>query len=215
VINLAPNFYMDAAIEAAAVGKMIGGKGTVLGIHAIPSLTLDKEMFKGYADAFKHCPGISFQTSLVGQFSPSVAQTQVQRYLASHPQTVAATVQVGGMATGIIGAFQQAGRPVPAMANYAPSAGSLSWWLAHKASTKEIDGAYPPVLMASASVSTVKQMLAGHNPSINVFTRPSFHITAANLSQYAKPGRPLGDPSFVQGPASTGLTTAYLEPLFN
>lgn len=214
-VNLVPNFFQDAAVEAAYIGKAIGGKGTVLGIHAVPALDLDKEMFAGYEAALKRCPGVKFETSLVGEFSPSVAQSQVQSYLASHPDPVAGTVQVGGMAPGIIGAFQQAGKPVPAMANYAPSAGSLSWWLAHKSTDKEIDGLYPPVLMASAAVSTINNMLAGHEPKINMLTRPSAEITSAELSQYAKPGLALADANFVQGPASSGLSAMYLAPLFN
>ena len=85
-INLAPNSVDDALATGAAVAKMIGGTGTVIGVHGVQSTGVDQQEFAGWKTAFALCPKITFSSSsLVGEFQVPVAKQQVLTYLTSHP----------------------------------------------------------------------------------------------------------------------------------
>lgn len=214
-VNIAPNTVQDAMSGAAAVARLINGKGTVIGVHGIPSTAGDQQAFLGYKRAFGRCPNITFDSSLVGQYQIPVAKQQVLTFLSSHPAPVAGAVETAEMAPGILQAFQQTGRPAPAIDIAGPSLGDLAYWSQHKSTLKAVGGTLPAGDMARAVSYTVSHMLAGHGPKISELSSPSPVITAANLSQWAKPGASVNDTTGVLGPGNQWLPDSYLAPLFN
>ena len=214
-ISIGPNSVADGANVAAAVAKLINGKGTVLGVHGIPSTGVDHTEFAGYSASFGKCSGITFDTSLVGQFQPPIAKQQVLTYLSSHPQPVAGAVQPAGMTSGIIQAFEQVGRPQPAHGIGEPVAGELAYWNAHKSTFKAVAAVIGPQDLARATAYTVSQLLSGHGPKISEIVQPSVLVTGANLSQFLVPGAGPTSQATVQGPPSSWLPTSFLAPLFN
>jgi ribose transport system substrate-binding protein len=214
-INIGPNSTADGADSGAALAKLIGGSGTVIGVHGIPSTSVDHVTFAGWSDAFAKCPKITFNTSIVGGFAVPVTKQATLSYLSSHPQPVAGAVQVAGMTAGITGAFAQSGKPIPAQGDIEPNAGDLAYWSAHKATFKGVALVVPPKQIASATQYTVAHLLTGHGPKINAISQPSVAVTAANLSQFLVPGATASSPATVEGPAGTFLPDSYLAPLFN
>lgn len=209
-INIAPNSVGDALTSGAAVAKAIGGKGVVLGVHGVSSTGVDQQSFAGWKTAFAKCPGIKFDTSIVGQFQPSVAKAQTLAYLSSHPQPVAAVVQTAGMTSGIIQAFQQTGRPLPVFVAAGPSQGEIAFFRSH---TNKLVSAFTitPQGVVGATAFTISQLIAGHGPKVSELSSLSADIDASNLSQWAPAGAKVSDPAVVEGP---WLPTSYLRPLF-
>jgi ribose transport system substrate-binding protein len=215
-IDLASNSVGDAAHSGAELAKLIGGKGTVLGVHGIRSTAVDQQSFAGWKAAFALCPDIKFDDSVEGQFQPALAKAQVLSYLSSHPQKVAGLVETGGMTAGIIQAFEQSGRPVPATVDAGPSKGSLAYWRNHQ------DEGYKAVSyniaadgLAKATADVVGRLLSGHGPKVSDLVQLSVPITAENIDEFVPAGTKETDPSFVEPPAGSYFSSSYLDPLFN
>jgi ribose transport system substrate-binding protein len=213
-INLVNNAVNDGLWSGAQIAKLIGGKGTVVGVQGIPSVAVNVQEFQGWEKAFAQCPNIKFTSSLIGEFAAPVAKQQVLTYLTSHPQPVAGAVEAATMTPGIIQAFQQVGRPIPAIADIAPTDGTLSYWLGHQSTYKSAAATIVAQGQASSVAYTVSQMLAGHGPKLSDMVSQSLQITDANLSQFAKPGVPLSDMTSVN-PPNVYATDSYLAPFFN
>ena len=119
------------------------------------------------------------------------------------------------MTPGIVQAFQQTGRVVPAEVDVDPSLGDLAYWTAHKSTYKSIALTVPAQDVARAAAYTVTQLIAGHGPKISDLSEPSPTITSANLAQWATKGASANDETAAEGPGNQWLPDSYLAPLFN
>lgn len=210
-INIAPNSIGDALTSGAELAKAIGGKGTVLGVHGVEATGVDQESFAGWKMAFARCPKIHFDTSIVGQFQPSVAKAQTLSYLSSHPQPVAGVVQTAGMTSGIIQALQQTGRPLPVFVAAGPSQGEIAFFRAHPS---RLVSAFTitPSGVSGAAAYTISQLIAGHGPKISELSSLSANINSSNLSKWAPGNTSVNNQTVVEG---SWLPQSYLAPLFN
>jgi len=214
-LSIGPNATADGANIAAGVAKLINGTGTVLGVHGIPSTGVDHAEFTGYSASFAKCPGVKFDTSLVGQFVVPVAKQQVLTYLSNHPQPVAGAVQPAGMTSGIIQAFDQVGRPQPAHGIGEPVAGELAYWNEHMSTFKAVAAVIGPQDVARAVSFAVAQLLTAHGPKVSEIVQPSVLVTSANLSQFLVPGAGTSSQATVEGPPNSWMTDSFMAPLFN
>jgi len=213
-INLAPNAYFHGASMAAELAKAIGGKGTVLGVHAIPGVATDRDTFAGFKAALAQCPQITLDDSVTGQFSDAVAKTEVLKYLSAHPGKIAGVVQSGVMASGIISAFQQAGRPVPPVADAGAEKGALAWWRDHESTYKGVGAGMGPAAFGDAAVRVTGRLLAGDGVKVSDIVANQTIITSANLSQWVDASWTLSTPGSAEGPAGVYAPDSYLDPLF-
>jgi ribose transport system substrate-binding protein len=182
-INISPNSVLDGASAGAKLAKQIGGKGLVLGVHAVPGVAVDTQTFAGFAAAFKLCPHITQDTSINGYFEIPVAKGATLGWLSSHPGAVAGEYNTAGMGLGIIQAFQQAGRPLPKMVAAGEVEGELATYLKNPSA---FSSAYtiPPDGVGKAVGYTISQLIAGHGPKISELASPSFVINPSGLKKY-------------------------------
>jgi ribose transport system substrate-binding protein len=214
-VSVAANSIADGLNMAAGVAKLIDGKGTVLGVHGIPTTGNDKEAFAGFGAVFAKCPNIKLDSSIVGEFQPPVAKQATLTWLSSHPQPVAGVVQAAVMGAGIIQAFQQTGRPQPALGNIQASAGDLAYWNEHKGTYKSVATTIPPDDIARATAYTVSHILSGHGPKVNEIVSPGALITSSNLSQWVVSGAGPTSQVPIAGPPGSWMPASFLAPLFN
>ena len=215
VVSVSANSVADGLNLASGVAKLIGGKGTVIGVHGIPTTGNDTQAFTGFNAVFSHCPNIKFDGSIVGQFLPPVAKQQTLSWLSSHPQPVAGAVQAAVMGGAIIQAFQQTGRPQPALGNIQASAGDLAYWNEHKSTYKSVATAANPSDIGRAVAYALSHILSGHGPKVSEIVTHGTLITSDNLSQYLVPGAGPTSQALVTGPPNSFLPESYLAPLFN
>jgi ribose transport system substrate-binding protein len=214
-ITIAPNGTGGGAIVSAAIARLTGGKGTVVAVHGVPATSVDQAEFAGYKAGFAKCPGISFDASLVGQYQVPVAKQQLLTYLSSHPQPVAGAIEIATMGPAIIQAFQQTGRPMPALGLGDPDASDLAYWSAHKSSVKAVAAVLGAPDTARATAYAVVHLLSGHGPKLSEISQPPALVTADNLSQFLVPGAGPSSQANVNGPPGSWLPDSYLGPLFN
>ena len=83
-----------------------------------------------------------------------MGKAQTLQFLSSHPGAVDGAVQVGGMATGIIQAFQQTGRKVPPIADSGATPGALAYWNENKDDYEGVALGIAPAQIADAACGT-------------------------------------------------------------
>jgi ribose transport system substrate-binding protein len=183
-------------------------------VHAVRSTSVDQQSFAGWKAALDLCPNIKLDDSVEGQFQPAVAKAQVLSYLTSHPQPVAGVVQTAGMTPGVIQAFQQAGRPVPAMVDAGPSVGSLAYWKDHQPAYKATAFSIPADGLAVAAADVVTRVMSGHGPKVSDLVQLSPTYPGDGLKTMLPAGAKETEPTFAEPPGEF-LSSSYLDALFN
>lgn len=216
VVGINGNIVLEGAKLAQGFVQQLGGKGNVLDVHGIPGVEADSGIYEGVSDVLKSCPNIKTIGSIVGQFTPSVAKTATLEFLTSHPQPIDGAVQTGGMATGIIQAFNQTGRKVPVIADDGATPGALAYWSAHKSTYKGVALGIAPNALTNATWNVALGLLAGRGVKISDISAEPLIVTASNLSQWTQPGWSLTTPiAYAQGPANLSFyPPSYLNQFF-
>lgn len=214
-VTIVPNTHLAGAETLAAVMKDVGGKGNVLLVHGIPGLSIDRAAFDAFAAVLARCPEAKVAGEVTGGFSPAQAKTAVLKFLGTHPQKVDAVASVGAMAAGIISAFQQAGRPVPPLAEGAALKGFLAYWAENQATYRSSATGAGGIETGHLFAAVARRMLAGAGPKVSAIALRQPLITTGNLKQWVEPGWTLDTPGHSQGPAGYYRIDETLAPLFN
>ena len=166
-ISVGANDWLQGAQMAAQVATDIGGTGKVLDVHGISGVGIDIAAFDGVHAVFAHCPDISTDDTIYTQFADSTAKSDVQTYLETHPQKIAAAITSGSGATGVMEGFQAAGKSVPEIANDSMEDGELAYWYQNKSSYKGVGITATPPQIAAATTTIVNDLFKGDGVKIS------------------------------------------------
>lgn len=216
VVGFNGNQVLQGAVLTQGLTRVMGVKGSLLEMQGVPGIAASNLVLQGASDVLKNCPGITVAGKPVGEFTPSIAKTQTLEFLAAHPQPIDAAIQVGGMATGMIQAFQQTGRTVPPIGDLGATPGALAYWAAHKDSYKGVALALPTVPEADATWDIAQGLLEGRGIKVSEILQNPLLVTDANLSQWVQPGWTLDTPlAYAPGPPGVFYSSAYLDQFFS
>ena len=204
-ISLGANDWLQGAYLGQQVAKDIGGKGIVLDVHGISGVGIDIAAYDGVKAAFKLCPGITTNDTIYDQFSDATAKSDVQTYLETHPQKVAAAMTSGSGATGVLEGFQAAGKTVPEIANDSMEDGELAYWFQHKASYKGVGITTTPPQLAIATTTLVKDLFAGDGVKVSAVVLNTPLVTDANVAQWYTSSMTPTSTGNAGGPASLNV----------
>jgi ribose transport system substrate-binding protein len=214
VIGLQGNVGGTGAALGQGLVQIMGDKGNVLEMQGIPGVPASDQALAGAGKVFALCSGIKVAGKPVGQFQPAVGKAQTLQFLSSHPGSVDGAFQVGGMATGIIQAFQQTGRKVPPVADSGATPGALAYW----SQNKDYEGValgQPPGQMADAVWNISLALFDGRGVTMTDILQPPLLITKDNLSEWTDPSWKLTTPiAYAPGPEGAFLPEDYLDQLF-
>jgi ribose transport system substrate-binding protein len=115
-----------------------------------------------------------------------VAKSVVLQFLASYPGTINGVYDGGVVSTGIISAFRQLGKPVPAVTNLGCVIGGLAYWYQNpntfgSAATGSGGYEYNRIPMDIAM-----RVLEGKGPKLNTIVAEGLLVTPKNLDQIAQ-----------------------------
>jgi len=210
-ISVGANDWLQGAELAAQVAKNIGGSGNVLDVHGIAGVAIDTAAFDGVKAVFGRCPGISTNDTIYDGFADSTAKSDVQTYLETHPQKIAAAITSGSGATGVLEGFQAAGKTVPEIANDSMEDGELAYWYQHSSTYKGVGITTTPPQLASATLDVVQALFAGKGVKISAIVLDTPLVTNANVAQWYTTGMTPSSTGNAGGPASLNvLPTAEL-----
>ncbi|HET9518086.1 MAG TPA: substrate-binding domain-containing protein [Actinoplanes sp.] len=215
-VNLAPNVHTGAGAALAAFVKLLGGKGNLLGVHGIRATEADRVAWETYRRVLALCPDIELVGEIDGNYAPPTTRAAVLQFLATHPVEVQGVFHTAAMGPSIIGAFQQAGRPVPPVTAMVAQKGELAYWAEHAGSGYATAGFLGgPASLSDATARTALRLLAGQGPKANAIPLPQPLITGADLDRYVQPGWTLATPGDVEQDRSSYVTEQDLDTKFN
>jgi ribose transport system substrate-binding protein len=215
-VNVVPNSVLGGMKLAQYVVQQAGGKGLIMFVHGIAGVPIDTDTLNGTNDVLKLCPQVTTNESLVTQFQASIAKQQVLSYLNTHPQAVSGVITAGPFTSGVIEAFEQAGRTVPVITNNGLDVGGLAYWIAHKSTYNGVALANTPNGLAYATDQVAHMMLVGDGVKINTLSIDPPLVTNANLATYVTidPGWTINTAGTATGPANLYVSNAFIDAIF-
>jgi ribose transport system substrate-binding protein len=215
-VNVVPNSVLGGMKLAQYVAQQAKGKGLIMFVHGIAGVPIDSDTMNGANDVLKQCPKVTTDETIQTQFQASIAKQQVLSYLNTHPQAVAGVVTAGPFTSGVIEAFQQAGRPVPVITNNGLDAGGLAYWVQHKSTYPGVALANIPNGLAYAVTQVVHKMLLGDGVKINTLSIDPPLVTNANLTQYVDvgPSWTINTVGTASGPSAKYVSSSFIDAIF-
>ncbi|MFL5847068.1 MAG: substrate-binding domain-containing protein [Solirubrobacteraceae bacterium] len=213
-VNVSPNLTLAYAQSTARLLRIIGGKGNVMAVRGIPGSPPDTEAAAAWKTVLDECPNVKQVGEAYGNFIDVNAKSETLKFLATHPQKIDGVIQSGTMTGGIMGAFQQSGRPMPVVDDVGPMKASTGYWLNNKGSYNGVGMAFGPRAMGSAGASVALRMLEGQGPKLsNIIARMTI-LTEENLGDWGDKASSLTTPGQPEGPADTFFTEDYIDAFF-
>jgi ABC-type sugar transport system substrate-binding protein len=215
-VNVVPNSVLGGMKLTQYVVQQAGGKGQFMFIHGIAGVPIDTDTMNGANDVLKLCSGITTNESIVTQFQASIAKQQVLSYLNTHPQQVSGVITAGPFTSGVIEAFQQAGRTVPVVTNNGLDEGGLAYWVQHKSSYNGVALANTPNGLAYATTQVAHKMLQGDGVKINTLAIDPPLATNANLTTYVTidPSWTINSAGTATGPSNLYVSNSFIDAIF-
>ena len=214
-INISPNTYLDAAFAADAMVKALGGKGNVLEVLGVPGTTTVIDEQRAWRKIFDSCPDIKVVGTIPAFYSPALAKTGALQWLTTHSEKIDGVINTATMSQGILAAFQQAGRPVPFIADIAAQKGFAAYWRDNASKGyKAVGTVGGATSAANLTVKTILRMLAGQGPKINQFIWRHPLVTDKTLKNYVKAAWTPDTIGTVENPKPTWWSDTDLDRFF-
>jgi ABC-type sugar transport system substrate-binding protein len=196
-INFAINDALIGATEAAQIANIAGGEGKVLMVNGLAGLALSTARNEAAKEVFSQA-GMEIAGEVQGDFTGSVAKANALKYLATHPEELAGAWEAGNTATSVAQAFDQVGRPQPAMAS---SNGECSW-LAY---TQENDvepyaQVQDPIAQVKESIAIARRFLDGEKAKTNLFMVRLPQVTPSNFEDFYESSMSVNDTCGLRSP---------------
>jgi ribose transport system substrate-binding protein len=168
-VNVTENIDNGGYDMTKALLEQIGGKGNVLLVSGNPGYASSDTFDKGAARAFKEFSNIKVVGDVSGKWTDQVAQVEVQKFLATHPEKVDGIVVQSGAEAGVLRAVLQSGRALMPIA-LGGEIGPACYWLRHKDWVSTNWNFWPPgndiELVFEAAIRT----LEGQGPKVQTIT---------------------------------------------
>jgi ribose transport system substrate-binding protein len=171
-VNSSANFMVGGNMLGEWMAKEIKGKGNVLVVEGIPGASASDSQNQGVLRALKKYPDIKIVGSVAGMWTDQVAQSEIQKWLATNPGQLDGIIIQSASELGALRALQQSGRPMPPI-TIGGELGALCYW---RKNPKFISGAiqaWPPGDDFEMGWNIMMRTLEGQGPKIqSILTKP-------------------------------------------
>ncbi|MCY6379650.1 ABC transporter substrate-binding protein [Hoeflea prorocentri] len=178
-LNASSN-YTDGGYQIAkALIEEVGGKGNFLLVSGIPGAASSESFDTGARRALEEFPDAKLVGQVAGNWTDQVAQTEVQKFLATNPAKIDGIIAQGSQETGILKAVLQSGRDVMPI-SLAGSAGAACYlkknpgWISHAFQI------WPPGDEMELGFNSVIRTLQNQGPKVQSILRPVYRVEAAD-----------------------------------
>jgi len=204
-ISVGANDWLQGAMMAAQVATDIGGSGKVLDVHGISGVAIDTSTYAGVKAVFAQCKGITTDDTIYTQFADSTAKSEVQTYLETHPQKIAAAITSGSGATGVMEGFQAAGKAIPEIANDSMEDGEIAYWYDNKSSYKGVGITTTPPQLASATLTVLQALMQGKGVQVSAIVLNTPLVTDTDVAQWYTSSMTTSSTGNAGGPTSLNV----------
>ena len=171
-VNSSANFVVGGHMLGEWMAKEIGGKGKVLDVEGIPGASASDSQDLGIRKALKEYPDVEIAGDVVGKWTDQVAQSAIQRWLATHPGKLDGIIIQSASELGAIRALQQSGRPMVPI-TIGGERGALCYWRKHPDYVSAAIQAWPPGSDFEMNWNIMMRTLEGQGPKVqSILTKP-------------------------------------------
>ncbi len=190
--------YVDGGYELAkSVIEKIGGKGNILMVSGIEGTNTSDSFDKGALKAISEYPNIKLIGTVQGKWTDQIAQVEVQKFLATHPQKIDGIVLQSPSEIGVLQAWLQSGRPMVPM-SLQGEVGAACYWLKHPDWADKAYYIWPPGAEIYFGWNVVLRILEGQGPRIQSIVRPVLKYTLADVKAQVSENCKFDDPNWVE-----------------
>lgn len=190
--------YVDGGYQVAkGIAEKIKGKGNVLLVSGIPGLASSDSFDKGALTALGEYPDIKLIGTVQGQWTDQVAQVEVQKFLATHPEQLDAVVVQSPAENGVLQALLQSGRPMVPI-SISGQAGAACYW---RKNPDWVDAGYyvwPPAAEVYIVWDMILRTLQGQGPKVQSVVRPVLEFTYEDIKAALPEDCSTDDPNWVE-----------------
>jgi ribose transport system substrate-binding protein len=171
-VNSSANFVVGGYLLGEWMANEIKGKGNVLIVEGIPGASASDSQNKGILLALKKYPDIKVVGSVHGKWTDQVAQSEIQKWLATNPGELNGIIIQSASELGAIRALEQSGRPMPPI-TVGGELGALCYWRKHPKFISSAIQAWPPGDDFEMAWNIMMRTMEGQGPKIqSILTKP-------------------------------------------
>jgi ribose transport system substrate-binding protein len=212
MISVDVNEYRMAYLAAENLAKRLNGKGNVLLVNAIKGVPAAESERQGALDALAKSPGIKVKGEIYGDWTSSVAKSEMLKYLSTHPDKIDGVWQAGLMSAAVDQGLQQAGRSGVKIEAFSGTCSGLALW--HKNGGENFSFLQAGEPFAYMSMQAAQRVLAGAKPVSNVLLFDEPLITQNTLDDWYQPGMTENSNCYPNAPEKYRVDPKQLDPLF-
>jgi ribose transport system substrate-binding protein len=181
-VNSSANFVVGGNMLGEWMANEIKGKGNVLIVEGIPGASASDSQNRGVLQALKKYPDIKVVGSVAGMWTDQVAQSEIQKWLATNPGQLDGIIVQSASELGALRALLQSGRPMVPI-TIGGELGALCYW---RKNPKYVSGAiqaWPPGDDFEMIWNIMMRTLEGQGPKVaSILTKP-FSINYDELTK--------------------------------
>jgi ribose transport system substrate-binding protein len=196
-LNTSAN-YTDGGYQVAkALIEEVSGKGNFLLVSGIPGAAPSESFDNGAKKALAEFPEAKLIGQVAGNWTDQVAQTEVQKFLATNSTQIDGIITQGAQETGVLKAVLQSGRKVMPMSQTG-QAGAACYmkqnpkWLSHAFHM------WPPGDEMELGFNVMMRTLEGQGPKVQSIIRSVYRVSAEDYTASLAADCSIDSPAYVE-----------------
>lgn len=171
-VNSSANFVLGGHMLGEWMAKEIGGKGNVLIVEGIPGASASDSQNAGVLKALKKDSDIKVVGQVAGMWTDQVAQTEIQKWLATNPGQLDGIIIQSASELGALRALKQSGRDMVPF-TIGGELGALCYWRKNPDFVSSAIQAWPPGDDFELGWNVMMRTLQGQGPKVqSILTKP-------------------------------------------
>jgi len=181
-VGSSANFVVGGEMLGEWMANEIHGKGNVLIVEGIPGTSASDSQNKGALSALAKHPDIKIAGTVAGMWTDQVAQSEIQKWLATNPGQLDGVIIQSASELGAVRALLQSGRPMPPI-TIGGEKGALCYWRKNPKFISAAIQAWPPGDDFEMAWNIMMRTLEGQGPKTqSILTKP-FSINYDELTK--------------------------------
>jgi len=181
-VNSSTNYQLGGYEVGKWMADFVGGKGNILVVEGIPGTSGSDSQDRGMKAGLNAASGIDIVGDVAGMWTDQIGQSEVQRWLATHPGQLDGIVVQSAAELGVLRALKQSGRKMVPV-SIGGELGALCYWRKHP---DYIDAAYqlwPPGDEIDLIWRIMMRTLEGQGPKVASVLVPPAKFTFADVKE--------------------------------
>lgn len=180
-INVAANHMQGGYDMGKWLAEEMGGKGNVVLASGLPGAASSDAFDLGAKKALAEFPEISIIGEIAGKWTDQVAQTELQKFLATNPKQVDGIITQAAQENGVLNAMLQSGRPMVPI-TLGGEASAACYWRKNPDWISKSFHIWPPAREMAQAWDVMLRTLDGQGPKTQSMLRPVLPYTIEDVN---------------------------------